>query len=83
MVDEHLEVTVESEPGPVGCPDCGAVGVGHGRQVVRLVDIPSFGRPVTIIWRKRRFLCPGAACEGVSDGLCELIRRRNHERYGC
>ena len=35
MVDEHLEVTVESEPGPVGCPDCGAVGVGHGRQVVR------------------------------------------------
>ena len=20
---------------------------------------------------------------GVSDGLCELIRRRNHERYGC
>ena len=63
LVDEHLEVTVESEPGPVGCPDCGAVGVGHGRQVVRLVDIPSFGRPVTIIWRKRRFVCPGAACE--------------------
>jgi len=63
MVDEHLEVTVESEPGPVGCPDCGAVGVGHGRQVVRLVDIPSFGRPVAIIWRKRRFVCPGAACE--------------------
>lgn len=42
---EHLEVTVESEPGPVGCPDCGAAGVGHGRQVVRLVDIPAFGRP--------------------------------------
>ncbi|MGF0131377.1 ISL3 family transposase [Dietzia cinnamea] len=60
---EQLEVTVESEPGPVGCPDCGSVGVGHGRQVVRLVDIPSFGRPVTIIWRKRRFVCPGGACE--------------------
>ena len=60
---EHLEVCVESEPGPVGCPDCGAVGTGHGRQLVRLVDIPSFGRPVTILWRKRRFVCPGAACE--------------------
>lgn len=59
----HLEVLVESEPGPVGCPDCGAVGVGHGRLLVRLVDIPSFGRPVTILWRKRRFLCPGGACE--------------------
>lgn len=63
---EHLEVTVESEPGPVGCPDCGAAGVGHGRQVVRLVDIPAFGRPVTIIWRKRRFVCPGGACERVT-----------------
>ena len=60
---EHLDVTVESEPGPVGCPDCGAVGVGHGRLLVRLVDIPSFGRPVTICWRKRRFVCPGGACE--------------------
>lgn len=60
---EHLEVTVESEPGPVGCPDCGVVGIGHGRVQVRLVDIPSFGRPVTICWRKRRFRCPGAACD--------------------
>lgn len=63
LVGERLEVTVESEPGPVGCPDCGAVGIGHGRLEVRLVDIPSFGRAVSIIWRKRRFTCPGGACE--------------------
>jgi len=27
-------------------------------------------------------ICHGER-RGVSDGLCELIRRRNHERYGC
>lgn len=58
-----LEVVVETVPGPHGCPECGAVGVGHGRDEVRLVDIPAFGRPVTIVWRKRRFVCPGGACE--------------------
>lgn len=63
LADEHLEVTIETEPGPVGCPDCGAVGIGHGRLEVQLVDIPSFGRPVTMCWRKRRFTCPGRACE--------------------
>ena len=66
VVGEQLEVIVESEPGPVGCPECGAVGIGHGRVEVRLVDIPSFGRAVTIVWRKRRFACPGGMCERVT-----------------
>lgn len=79
LAGEHLEVTVESEPGPVGCPDCGAVGVGHGRLEVRLVDIPSFGRAVTICWRKRRFVCPGAACERSTfvEDLPELASPRH------
>ena len=57
-----LRVTVESEPEVMGCPTCGVVAHGHGRVLVRLVDAPWAGRPVTIVWRKRRWLCPEPAC---------------------
>ena len=29
---------------------------------VRLVDAPALGRPVRIVWRKRRWVCPEPAC---------------------
>jgi transposase len=57
-----LTVTVESAPQPMGCPTCGVVAHGHGRRWVRLVDAPSAGRPVTVVWRKRRWVCPEPAC---------------------
>ena len=59
--DGALTVVVESEPAVVGCPSCGVVAHGHGRLQVRLVDAPSAGRPVTVVWRKRRWLCPEPA----------------------
>ena len=63
--DDHdrLVVTVESAPEPMGCRSCGVIARGHGRIEVSLVDAPAFGRPVRIIWRKRRWLCPDPACE--------------------
>ena len=60
---DRLVVTVESAPGPAGCRSCGVIAHGHGRVNVRLVDAPAFGRPVRIVWRKRRWLCPEPACE--------------------
>jgi len=60
---DRLVVTVESEPGPMGCRLCGVIAHGHGRVDVRLVDAPAFGRPVRIVWRKRRWVCPEPACE--------------------
>ena len=64
--DGALTVTVESEPGLMGCPSCGVVAHGHGRLEVRLVDAPSAGRPVRVVWRKRRWLCPEPACPRIS-----------------
>jgi transposase len=64
--DDALTVVVESEPVVMGCPTCGVVAHGHGRLDVRLVDAPSAGRPVLIVWRKRRWLCPEPACPRVS-----------------
>lgn len=59
----RLVVTIESAPEPMGCRSCGVVARGHGRVDVSLVDAPAFGRPVRIVWRKRRWLCREPACE--------------------
>jgi transposase len=57
-----LTVTVESPPAVMGCRACGVIAHAHGRVDVRLVDAPAFGRPVRIVWRKRRWVCPDVGC---------------------
>jgi transposase len=61
-----LVVAVESPPTPVGCPLCGVIATSHGRRSVWLVDAPSFGRPVRIVWRKRTWRCSEPACPSRS-----------------
>jgi hypothetical protein len=34
------------------------VAVVKDRPVVELADLPCFGRPTRLVWRKRRWLCP-------------------------
>nr|WP_201271204.1 transposase [Acidipropionibacterium jensenii] len=58
----RLRVTAESARQLVGCPTCGVVASSHGRRTVRLVDAPSFGRPIEVLWRKRTWECPEPSC---------------------
>lgn len=52
---EGLVVSVESSPGPVGCPDCGVLASSRGRRRHQLVDIPAFGTPHPAFrWSVRR-----------------------------
>lgn len=37
-----------------------------GYRPVGLVDLPVFGRPVRLWWRKRRWVCPDRGCDGGS-----------------
>ncbi|MDQ2852360.1 MAG: transposase family protein, partial [Actinomycetota bacterium] len=46
----------------MGCPACGVVTPSHGRRKVELIDAPSFGRPVRVMWRKRTWSCPEPCC---------------------
>jgi len=55
-------ITVETAAELEGCPTCGVVAVGHGRDEVRLVDTPWPTGPVQILWSKRRWRCPDRAC---------------------
>ena len=43
-------------------PCCGAKVYRHGVSEVSLADLPVFGRPVRLVWRKRRWLCPHEGC---------------------
>ncbi|WP_363326175.1 transposase, partial [uncultured Pseudokineococcus sp.] len=62
LAEGGLVVTVESPPGPVGCRACGVVATSHGRREHALVDVPAFGRPVQLVWRKRTWTCGEPAC---------------------
>ena len=58
-----LEVVIRSRrPRPM-CEACGGQVWSKGYRSVVLVDLPAFGRPVRLRWRKRRWTCPNPDCE--------------------
>ncbi len=50
------------KPRPL-CESCGGPVWSKGHRTVVLVDLPAFGRPVRLRWRKRRWTCPNPDCE--------------------
>lgn len=63
---QPMRVHVEIEASVVGCSECGTRAWVKDRPLVELVDLPVFGRPAVLVWRKRRWRCPDAACEVAS-----------------
>lgn len=59
---EPLRVHVETVAIVVGCAACGTRAWLKDQRPVALVDLPAFGRPAVLVWRKRRWLCPEPAC---------------------
>ncbi|WP_420608456.1 ISL3 family transposase [Candidatus Poriferisodalis sp.] len=56
-----LEIGVELAGRPC-CVGCGGPVWAHSASTVRLADLPAFGRPVRLGWRKRRWRCPDGSC---------------------
>jgi transposase len=54
----HVECRV---PRPF-CRECGTVAVVKDRPPVELADLPAFGRPARLVWRKHRWWCPDPGC---------------------
>jgi len=54
---------------------------GHGVREVELVDLPVFGRPVRLVWRKQRWHCPACGCTSteqqpeIASARCALTTR--------
>jgi len=59
----ELWVGVETTADVVGCPDCGTRAKGKGRRKTVVRDLPTGGRPVRLVWWKRRWSCPDPDCE--------------------
>ena len=45
---------------------CGTTAWDHGQRGVLLVDLPVFGCPARLAWRKRRWRCPNMSCVVVT-----------------
>lgn len=60
--DAPIVVHVETRDERPSCATCGVESVIKDRSAVELVDLPCFGRPARLVWRKHRWSCPNAAC---------------------
>jgi transposase len=62
MAGEPIRVYVETRDVRPDCERCGTLAVVKDRPVVELVDLPAFGRPARLVWRKHRWACPDGSC---------------------
>jgi transposase len=58
----ELVIVVETIVEVEGCAGCGSRAVAHERRPTAIRDLPCFGRPARLVWRKRRWRCPEAGC---------------------
>lgn len=67
--EDVLVVTMESVADVTGRPRCGVIASGHARDRVTLIDAPSFGRAVRLVWHKRALrTCGGGEARRVMVG---------------
>ena len=59
---EPLQVHIETRTERPGCGGCGGPVTIKERPVVVLVDLPAFGRPTRLVWRKLRWSCVLTSC---------------------
>ena len=62
----------------VGCPSCGTRATAKDRRETWR-DLPAAGRPVVLVWRKRRWSCPEHDCE---DGPSTPTGGSDQEEHG-
>jgi transposase len=66
ICDGPLVIYVEQAGERPACVGCGWVPAVKDREVVELVDLPAFGRPTRLRWRKVRWVCRNGDCDVVS-----------------
>ena len=58
----HVELMVEQVPGVVWCPTCHRRAQVKERPVVHYVDLPVYGTPMSLGWKKHRMRCVNPKC---------------------
>ena len=62
VVGAPVEVMVEQCVQRPRCSRCGSLASIKERPSVTFVDLPCFGRPARLVWRKHRWGCPVLSC---------------------
>ena len=57
-----VELMIEQVVGGVRCPSCGGRAQVKERPVVHYVDLPVYGVPMQLAWKKHRMRCANPAC---------------------
>ncbi len=57
-----VELLIEQNTPVMFCPSCGATAHVKDRPIIRYVDLPVYGQPMRLGWRKHRLICPQPRC---------------------
>jgi transposase len=57
-----VELMIEQVVGVVSCPSCGERAQVKERPVVHYIDLPVYGTPMRLGWKKHRMRCVTAGC---------------------
>jgi len=60
--EREVDLMIEQVVDIVLCPSCGARAKVKERPVVSYVDLPVYGAPMRLSWRKHRMRCPEPTC---------------------
>lgn len=66
-----VELIIEQVVGVVPCPTCGERARVKERPVVRYVDLPVYGAPMGLCWKKHRMRCVNGRCPRKSFVLSD------------
>ncbi len=58
----NVELMIEQVKGDVHCPNCKGRAQVKERPVVHYIDLPVYGTPMRLAWRKHRMRCPNDNC---------------------
>ncbi|MCA1709386.1 MAG: ISL3 family transposase, partial [Actinobacteria bacterium] len=79
---ERLVVAVVALSSVIRCGACGhKTARVHATGKVRVRDLPVSGRPMTLVWHRRRFRC--GACKATTTETHPLIAERITTRLAC
>ena len=59
----EIWVLIETPSVPTACSGCGTRAESKGRRRTKVRDLEAGGRPVVLVWDKRRWRCPNADCD--------------------